>query len=45
VSSLADIAMAFEHVERMQLIPFDKKALLVLITAFAKRLAAGLRPP
>jgi hypothetical protein len=33
VSSLADIAMAFEHVERMRLIPWDKKALMVLVMA------------
>ena len=33
VSSLADIATVFEHVQRMQLIPFDKKALGVLIAA------------
>jgi hypothetical protein len=33
VRSLAGLAMAYEHVERMQLIPFDKKALLVLVVA------------
>jgi hypothetical protein len=33
VPSLSDIGTIYEHVERMQLIPFDKKALLVLITA------------
>jgi hypothetical protein len=33
VASLADIAMAFEHVDRMQLFPFDKKAVLVLAIA------------
>jgi hypothetical protein len=33
VSSLADIGIVYEHVERMQLIPSDKKALLVLIAA------------
>jgi hypothetical protein len=33
VSSLVDIAGAFEHVERMQLMPFDKKALIVLVLA------------
>ena len=33
VSSLADIAVAYEHVQRMQFIPFDKKAVLVLVTA------------
>jgi hypothetical protein len=32
-SSLADLAVAFEHVERMKLIPFDKKALAVLVLA------------
>jgi hypothetical protein len=31
--SLADIAMGFEHVERMQLFPFDRKAIVVLATA------------
>jgi len=33
VASLAEIALVFEHVERMQLIPFDKKALVVLVLA------------
>ncbi len=33
VRSLAAIAAVFEHVDRMQLIPFDKKALAVLIVA------------
>jgi hypothetical protein len=33
VQSLAAIATVFEHVDRMQLIPFDKKALAVLIAA------------
>jgi len=33
VQSLANIATVFEHVDRMQLIPFDKKALAVLIVA------------
>jgi hypothetical protein len=32
-ASLVQLAQAFEHVERMQLIPFDKKALLVLVMA------------
>jgi hypothetical protein len=32
-ASLADLAMAYEHVERMQLIPWDKKALVVLVVA------------
>ena len=30
-ASLADIAQVFEHVDRMQLIPFDKKAVIVLL--------------
>jgi hypothetical protein len=33
ISSLADIAQVFEHVERMRLIPLDKKALVVLVLA------------
>jgi hypothetical protein len=33
VSSLADIGTVYEHVERMQLVPFDRKALGVLIAA------------
>ncbi|MFI5457076.1 MAG: hypothetical protein ACHRXM_16645 [Isosphaerales bacterium] len=33
VASLAEIAQVFEHVDRMQLIPFDKKALVVLVVA------------
>jgi hypothetical protein len=33
VRSLAAIATVFEHVDRMQLIPLDKKALVVLIMA------------
>ena len=33
VPSLADIAEVYEHVERMQLLPFDKKALIVLVVA------------
>jgi hypothetical protein len=33
VSSLADLGSVYEHVERMQLIPFDRKAVLVLIVA------------
>jgi hypothetical protein len=32
-SSLADLAIAFEHVQRMQLVPWDKKAVLVLVVA------------
>jgi hypothetical protein len=33
VASLAEIALVYEHVERMQLLPFDKKALIVLVAA------------
>jgi hypothetical protein len=33
VASLADIALVYEHVEGMQLLPFDKKALIVLVAA------------
>ena len=33
MSSLADAGVIYEHVERMQLIPFDKKAVFVLIVA------------
>ncbi len=33
VSSLADIGAVYEHVERMLIIPFDKKALAVLVVA------------
>jgi hypothetical protein len=33
VRSVAGIAAVFEHVDRMQLIPFDKKALAVLVIA------------
>jgi hypothetical protein len=33
VTSLASIATVFEHVDRMLLIPFDKKALAVLVVA------------
>jgi hypothetical protein len=33
VSSLAALAAAYEHVERMRLIPFDRKAVLVLIVS------------
>jgi hypothetical protein len=32
-TSLADVGLIYEHVERMQLVPFDKKALIVLIAA------------
>jgi hypothetical protein len=33
VASLADIALVYDHVERMQLLPFDRKALIVLVAA------------
>jgi hypothetical protein len=33
VASLADIAQVFEHVDRMQLVPFDKKAVVVLLVS------------
>ncbi len=33
VASQADIAQVYEHVERMQLLPWDKKALTVLVVA------------
>jgi hypothetical protein len=33
VSSLADLGHVYEHVERMQIIPFDKKAAVVLLVA------------
>jgi hypothetical protein len=33
VASLADIANVFRHVEEMQLLPFDKKAIVVLVVA------------
>jgi hypothetical protein len=32
-STLADVGIVYEHVERMQLLPFDKKAALVLVLA------------
>jgi hypothetical protein len=32
-ASLADVGLVYEHVERMQLVPFDRKAVLVLVTA------------
>jgi hypothetical protein len=32
-SSLADIGAAFEHIERMQFIPIDKKALIALVAS------------
>jgi hypothetical protein len=32
-SSLADLGLVYEHVERMQIIPFDKKASAVLLLA------------
>ena len=33
VSSLADMAAAFEHVQRMQVVPLDRQALMVLVAA------------
>jgi hypothetical protein len=33
VSSLVNLGFAYEHVEKMQLIPLDKKALIVLVLA------------
>jgi hypothetical protein len=33
VSTLANVAQVYEHVDRMQLLPFDKKALIVLVAA------------
>lgn len=33
VATLANIARVYDHVERMQLLPFDKKALIVLVAA------------
>jgi hypothetical protein len=33
VQSLAAIAQVYEHVDQMQLVPFDKKALVVLVLA------------
>jgi hypothetical protein len=33
VSSLADLGVVYEHLERMQIIPFDKKAVVVLLVA------------
>jgi len=33
VTTVADIALVYEHVERMQLLPFDKKAVVVLVAA------------
>jgi hypothetical protein len=33
VSSLADIGTIYEHVERMRLLPFDKQALIILVSA------------
>ena len=32
-ASLAELAMVYEHVEKMQLFPFDKRAVLVLAIA------------
>jgi hypothetical protein len=33
VASLSDVALIYEHVERMQILPFDKKAVVVLVVA------------
>ncbi len=33
VASLADMALVFEHVDGMQLLPYDKKTLIVLVAA------------
>jgi hypothetical protein len=33
VQSLGGIAQVYEHVDRMQLIPFDKKAVVVLLVS------------
>ena len=33
VTSLADLGLVYEHVERMKIIPFDKKAAVVLLLA------------
>ncbi len=33
VPSLAEIAMVYEHIDQMQLLPFDKKAFVVLVAA------------
>jgi hypothetical protein len=33
VESLSDAALIYEHVERMQILPFDKKAVVVLVVA------------
>jgi hypothetical protein len=33
VASVADVAIIYKHVEEMQLIPFDKKAVIVLLVA------------
>jgi hypothetical protein len=33
ISSLADLGIVYEHVERMQIMPFDKKAAVVIILA------------
>jgi hypothetical protein len=33
VATLANVAQVYDHVERMQLLPFDKKALIVLVAA------------
>ena len=33
VSSLADLGVVYEHVQRMQIIPFDKQATVILVLA------------
>ena len=33
VAPLADLGVVYEHVERMQIVPFDKKALALLVAA------------
>jgi hypothetical protein len=33
VASLADLGLVYEHVERMQIIPFDKKTAVILVLA------------
>jgi hypothetical protein len=33
VASLSEVALVYEHVDRMQILPFDKKAAIVLVVA------------
>ena len=33
VGPLADLGVVYEHIERMQIVPFDKKAMAVLVLA------------